>query len=39
MYGMYVREAVERGLVDSEEGLTKDVAEVRTKYGPKGTYV
>ena len=33
MHEIYVREAVEKGLADSESGLTKDVAEVRAKYG------
>ncbi len=36
MHEIYVREAVERGLADSEAGLTKDVAEVRAKYGLSG---
>ena len=33
MHEIYVREAIESGLTDSEAGLTKDVAEVRAKYG------
>jgi hypothetical protein len=33
MHEIYVREAIERGLTDSKEGRTKDVKEVRTKYG------
>ncbi len=33
MHEIYVRETVERGLADSEAGLTKDVREVRAKYG------
>lgn len=33
MREIYVREAVERGLADSKEGRTKDVREVRAKYG------
>jgi hypothetical protein len=33
MREIYVREAVERGLVDSHAGRTKDVREVRAKYG------
>jgi hypothetical protein len=36
MHEIYVREAVERGLADSEAGLTSDVAEVRAKYGLPG---
>lgn len=30
---IYVREAIERGLADSKTGRTKDVKEVRVKYG------
>lgn len=30
---IYVREAVERGLADSKAGRTKDVREIRAKYG------
>ena len=30
---IYVRETVERGLADSKAGRTKDVKEVRRKYG------
>lgn len=33
MYEIYVREAVERGLEDSRAGRTRDVLEVRRKYG------
>jgi len=33
MREIYVREAIERGLADSEAGRTRDVKEVRTKYG------
>ncbi len=33
MREIYVREAVERGLADSNAGRTKDVKEVRAKYG------
>lgn len=29
---IYVREAIERGLADSNAGRTKDVKEVRAKY-------
>lgn len=33
MREIYVREAVERGLTDSKAGRTRDVKEVRAKYG------
>lgn len=33
MHKIYVIEAIEHGLADSEAGLTKDVAEIRAKYG------
>ena len=33
MHEIYVREAIERGLADSEAGRTKDVREVRAQYG------
>jgi DNA-binding transcriptional regulator YiaG len=33
MYQIYVREAIESGLADSEAGRTKDVQEIRDKYG------
>jgi predicted transcriptional regulator len=33
MRQIYVRQAIERGLADSKEGRTKDVAEVRARYG------
>jgi hypothetical protein len=33
MREIYVREAVERGVADSKAGRTKDVKEVRGKYG------
>jgi len=33
MREIYVREAIERGLADSKEGRTKDVTEVRARYG------
>ncbi|HBC89725.1 MAG TPA: hypothetical protein DCZ94_22530 [Lentisphaeria bacterium] len=33
MHEIYVREAIERGLADSKTGKTKDVAEIRKKYG------
>jgi len=31
-----VREAIEHGLADSDAGQTRDVAEIRVKYGLKG---
>lgn len=30
---IYVRQTIERGLKDSDSGQTKDVQEVRAKYG------
>ncbi len=33
MHQIYVRETIERGLADSRAGRTKDVKEVRAKYG------
>ncbi len=36
MREIYVREAIERGLADSRAGRTKDVKEVRTKFGLPG---
>ncbi len=33
MHEIYVREAIERGLADSMAGRTKDVKDVRAKYG------
>jgi hypothetical protein len=33
MHEIYVREVIELGLVDSEAGCTKDVREIRAKYG------
>jgi hypothetical protein len=33
MYEIYVRQAVEAGLTDSEAGRTLDVKEVRAKFG------
>jgi predicted transcriptional regulator len=33
MHEIYVREAIERGLADSKAGRTKEVREVRAKYG------
>jgi len=33
MYRIYVRQAIEAGLKDSEEGRTMDVKEVRERFG------
>ncbi len=33
IHEIYVREVIERGLADNEAGRTKDVREVRQKYG------
>jgi hypothetical protein len=33
MYEIYVRQAIEVGLADSEAGRTLDVQEVRAKFG------
>jgi len=33
MREIYVREVIERGLADSEAGRTKDVNEIRAKFG------
>ncbi len=33
MHEIYVREAIEKGLGDSNSGRTKDVEEVRAKFG------
>ena len=33
MHEIYVREAIEKGLTDSKAGRTRDVREVRAKYG------
>jgi predicted transcriptional regulator len=33
MREIYIREAIEHGLEDSNAGRTKDVQEVRAKYG------
>lgn len=30
---IYVREVIEHGISDSQEGRTKDVKEIRAKYG------
>ena len=33
MHEIYVREVIEKGLDDSRSGRTKDVSEIRKKYG------
>jgi predicted transcriptional regulator len=33
MYEIYVRQAIERGLADSNAGRTKPIEEVRARYG------
>ena len=33
MYKIYVRQAIEAGLADSEAGRTIDVSEVRARFG------
>jgi predicted transcriptional regulator len=33
MHEIYVRQAIEAGLADSESGKVMDVAEVRSKFG------
>lgn len=33
MHKIYVREVIKKGLEDSKAGRTKDVAEIRKKYG------
>ena len=33
MHEIYVREVIEKGFEDSKAGRTKDVAEIRKKYG------
>lgn len=33
MHEIYVREVIELGLADSKAGHTKDVKEIRVKYG------
>ena len=33
MHEIYVREAIDRGLADSQAGRTKSVQEVRARYG------
>jgi len=35
MYRIYVRQAIDAGLEDSEAGRTTDVADVRKKFGLK----
>lgn len=34
MYQIYVRQAIEAGLADSDAGHTLNVEEVRSKFGP-----
>ena len=33
IYEIYVRQVIEQGLEDSKAGRTKDVSEIREKYG------
>ena len=33
MHEIYVRETIEKGIADSKTGRTKDVTEIRKKYG------
>lgn len=33
IHEIYIRQVIEEGLADSEAGRTKDVGEVRAKYG------
>lgn len=33
MHGIYVRQSIEKGLSDSEAGRTKNVEEIREKFG------
>ena len=33
IHKIYVREVIKKGLEDSKSGRTKDVAEIRKKYG------
>ena len=33
MHEIYVREAIEKGMADSEAGRSREVKEVRAKYG------
>lgn len=35
MYKIYVRQTIEAGLADSEEGRTTDVKEIRARFGLK----
>ena len=35
MHEIYVREAIESGVEDSKAGRTKDVSEIRKRYGLK----
>lgn len=36
MHEIYVREVIEKGLADSKAGRTREVKEVRSKYGLSG---
>jgi len=33
MHEIYVRDTIEKGMADSKAGKTKDVGEIRKKYG------
>lgn len=33
MHEIYVRDTIEKGMADSKAGRTKDVSEIRKKYG------
>jgi hypothetical protein len=33
IYEIYVRQVIEKGLSDSSSGCTKNVSEIRSKYG------
>lgn len=35
IHEIYVREVIEQGIADSKAGRTKDVREIRAKYGLK----
>ncbi|MBC8430413.1 MAG: hypothetical protein H8D96_00690 [Desulfobacterales bacterium] len=37
MYRIYVRQAIEAGVKDSDQGQTVDVKEVRKKFGLSGS--
>jgi hypothetical protein len=38
IHEIYVRQLIEEGLADSKAGRTKDVSEVRNKYGLSEVY-